>query len=127
VIAPEGRLDANASPALDQAVSALEKGGANAIILNLEGCTYISSSGLRVILIHARRLRQIHGDLKLCCPPPKIARVIEIAGLDAVLRVFPSEVAAAEAFAFDSTQMGCSSTRIGAEVLGSEGSDSRPE
>lgn len=98
VVLPEGRLDALASPALDNAFASLESRGAKQLVLSLRETGYISSSGLRVILIHARRLRQAGGDLKLCCLVDKVARVMQIAGFDAVLDVFDSEYAAVQAF-----------------------------
>ena len=98
VALPEGRLDALASPALDNALVALEAQGARQLVLNLRETGYISSSGLRVILIHARRLRQASGDVKLCCLTGKVARVLQIAGFDTVLSIFPDEDSAAQAF-----------------------------
>jgi anti-anti-sigma factor len=98
VVLPEGRLDAEAAPALDQAISALEALGAQRVIVNLSSCTYISSSGLRALISHARRLRQVGGDLKLCCPSPRVMHVLDIAGLDAVLNISSSEADASGAF-----------------------------
>lgn len=98
VTLPEGRLDAMSSPALDDALSALESRGAKQLVLNLRKTSYISSSCLRVILIHARRLRQAGGDLKLCCLGEKVARVMQIAGFEAVLSIFADENLAAQAF-----------------------------
>ena len=98
MVLPEGRLDALASPALDDALDSLEAQGARQVVLNLRETGYISSSGLRVILIHARRLRQANGGLNLCCLTDKVARVIQIAGFDAVLSIFADEDSAAQAF-----------------------------
>lgn len=98
VVLPEGRLNAEAAPALDAALSGLEALGAQRIIVNLSSCIYISSSGLRAIISHARRLRQLGGDLKLCCPSPRVMHVLDIAGLDAVLEISVSEADASDAF-----------------------------
>jgi anti-sigma B factor antagonist len=98
VVLPEGRLDALASPALENALDSLESKGAKQLVLNLRETSYISSSGLRVILIHLRRLRQAGGDLKLCCLGDKVARVMQIAGFDAVLDIFANEDLAVQAF-----------------------------
>jgi len=98
VVLPDGRLDAQASPALEDALMAVESRGVKRVVLNLRQTSYISSSGLRVILIHARRLRKAGGDLKLCCLGDKVARVMQIAGFDAVLGIFADENLAAQAF-----------------------------
>ncbi len=98
VVLPEGRLDALASPALENALASLESKGTKQLVLNLRETSYISSSGLRAILIHVRRLRQVGGDLKLCCLADKVARVVQIAGFDAVIDIFANEDLAAQAF-----------------------------
>lgn len=98
VVLPTGRLDALASPDLENALSSLVSKGAKQLVLNLRETSYISSSGLRVILIYARRLRRAGGDLKLCCLGDKVARVMQIAGFDAVLDTLDDEDLAAQAF-----------------------------
>lgn len=112
VLLPEGRLDAEAAPALDEAISALEVLGARRIIVNLANCTYISSSGLRAIISHARRLRQAQGDLKLCCPSSRVMHVLDIAGLDAVLCISPSEADASAAFSSEANSTGSESSAV---------------
>ena len=106
VVLPEGRLDADAAPSLDAAISALEALGGQRVIVNLSSCIYISSSGLRAIISHARRLRQAGGDLKLCCPSPRVLHVLDIAGLDAVLSILSSEAAAVAAFSAPASTTG---------------------
>lgn len=98
VLLPEGRLDALGSPLLDRELALLHGQGRKQIVVNLGRTTYISSSGLRVILIHARQLRRAGGDLKLCCMTGKVERVIRIAGFDTVLDSFADEDSAVKAF-----------------------------
>jgi anti-sigma B factor antagonist len=98
IVLPEGRLDALGSPSLEDALNSLESKGAKQLVLNLRETSYISSSGLRVILIHLRRLRKAGGDLRLCCLSDKVTRVMQIAGFDAVLGIFASEDLAVQAF-----------------------------
>ena len=98
VVLPEGRLDAQAAPALESSLSTLEEQGQTQIVLNLAHASYVSSSSLRVILIHTRRLRQAGGDLKLCCLTDKIAEVLRITGLDSLLDIFLDEADAVGAF-----------------------------
>lgn len=62
---------------------------------------YISSSSLRVMILHSRRLRQVGGGLKVCCIPEKVAKVLCVAGLDAFFQIFPDEEAAVQAFSLD--------------------------
>ena len=98
VVIPQVRLDASASPVLERTLAQLEAQGATKIVLNFTGTNYISSSSLRVILVHTRKLRREGGDLKLCCLMDKVARVMQIAGFDAVLGIFADENLAVQAF-----------------------------
>jgi anti-anti-sigma factor len=98
VVSPVGRLDAQAAPALEQKLTTLESQGHMQIVLNFHHALYVSSSTLRIMLIHARRLRQAGGDLKLCCLPDKISKVLQLTGLDRVFATFASETLATEAF-----------------------------
>jgi anti-anti-sigma factor len=79
-------------------LAALESTGKTQLVVNLRETSYISSSGLRVILIHVRRLRQAGGRLKLCCLTDKVAQVMHIAGFDAVLDILVTEDLAVQAF-----------------------------
>jgi anti-sigma B factor antagonist len=98
VVLPQGRLDAQQAPALERSLSTLEERGQTQIVLNLARASYVSSSSLRVILLHMRRLRQAGGDLKLCCLTDKIAEVIRITGLDSLLDILLDEADAVRAF-----------------------------
>jgi len=98
VLAPEGRLDAQAAPELDKELSALEDQGRTQVILDCSRASYVSSSSLRVLLVHTRKQRKAGGDLKLCCLTHKLADVLQITGLHSVFAVFPSEDDAAQAF-----------------------------
>jgi anti-anti-sigma factor len=98
VVSPVGRLDAQAAPALDHELTILESQGRTQIVLNFQQARYVSSSSLRVMLIHARKLRQAGGDLKLCCLTHKISQVLQITGLDTVFDIYTSENLATQAF-----------------------------
>jgi anti-anti-sigma factor len=98
VVSPVGRLDAQAAPTLEHQLTILESQGHTRIVLDFHQARYVSSSSLRVMLIHARKLRQAGGDLKLCCLTDKISQVLQITGLDTVFDIFSSESLAAQAF-----------------------------
>lgn len=101
VVIPEGRLDATVAPELEQALSALERQAVSQIVLSFCRTHYISSSSLRIMLVHWRRLRQAGGGLKVCCIPEKIAKVLNIAGFDTVFPGYPDEEFAAQAFSLE--------------------------
>jgi anti-sigma B factor antagonist len=98
VLLPEGRLDARAAPDLEQALAGLEAQNLKQIVVDLSQSRYISSSCLRLLLVHLRKLKQAGGDLKLCSLPDKVAKVLRIAGLDALFEIYPTVEQAARSF-----------------------------
>ena len=72
-VIPEGRLDASAAPEPEQVLAGLEGQGVTRVVLNFCLTHYISSSSLRVMILHSRRLRQA-GGLKVCCVPVRPRR-----------------------------------------------------
>jgi anti-anti-sigma factor len=98
VLVPEGRLDAQAAPSVDRQLSTLERQEQTQVIVDCSRVRYISSSGLRVLLVHSRSQKKAGGDLKLCCLTDKVADVLRITGLNSVLALYDSEEDAARAF-----------------------------
>lgn len=88
VVAAVGELDfagaAKLHPILLDAVAF------SATVLDLRACTFCDSSGLRTILEAARQAEQRGGSFCLAGVGPSVARVLELAGVDAFLRVFPN-------------------------------------
>lgn len=103
ILLPHGRLDAKAAPALARELDALEERGLTQVVINFCQASYISSSYLRVLLTHVRKLRRAGGDLKLCCLTDKIAQVMRMTGLDTIFDSFPSEKPAVQAFPVPAT------------------------
>jgi anti-anti-sigma factor len=84
---PEGRLDALTAPDLDARLRALPDGARRIIAIDLSKVTYVSSSGLRVLLIAHRRQQQGGGRLLVRHPAPKVWQVIQLCGFDQILDV----------------------------------------
>jgi anti-anti-sigma factor len=84
-IKPLGRLDANSSNDLDQALMTLPENGQD-VIIDLSGCHYLSSAGIRILLKAKKKLQSGHNELFLTGVVPEVFHVLEIAGLRRVLR-----------------------------------------
>jgi anti-anti-sigma factor len=100
VLALSGRLDSNTSPELDSVLKQMAGSGSIQIILNFADIEYVSSSGLRTMLIWLRRLRKLQGDLKIACLRPRIQEVFFLAGFNRIFVLYDSEEAALESFSF---------------------------
>jgi anti-sigma B factor antagonist len=80
----DGRLDANFSLQLEDEIDRLLEQKTKSIILDLSGVTYLSSSGLRVLLSINKQTEGI-GGLVLLNPGDVVKRIIEVAELDDLL------------------------------------------
>ncbi len=90
-LALEGRVDALYAPELDEQLSALHKAGARDIIIDLQDVSYMSSSGLRILLLAHRRQRAEGGQIVLANTPERVLRILRMAGFDQLFEFEPSE------------------------------------
>ncbi|MBN8510567.1 MAG: STAS domain-containing protein [Burkholderiales bacterium] len=97
VAAPGGRIDhrsaaeleASLAPLLDAAIA--RRG---ALVLDFAEVEYISSVGLRVLMLAARRMREAQAPLALAALQTVVAEIFTISRFDKVLAVHPSVDAA---------------------------------
>ena len=80
VVAPVGRIDSATSEALEQALTTALERGERQLVVDFEGVGYISSVGLRVLLVVAKRMREGHGTLVLCALGDAVRQVFDLAG-----------------------------------------------
>jgi len=98
VLAFEGRLDTQTSPDAQQQLTRLIEEGATKILVNLEKVDYISSAGLRVLLVVAKQLKATDGELRICSLNEVVKEVFDISGFDMILPISASESEALEGF-----------------------------
>ncbi len=84
-----GRLDARSAPDFERDVLAAADGleGERGVLLDLSGLEYISSAGLRSILLLAKRLSGSGGRVALCGMTGVVEEVFNISGFDSFLPV----------------------------------------
>ena len=89
VVRPEGRIDTNTSDELDRALAGRVDGGARRLVVDMSGTDYISSAGLRVLLLAAKRLKGVSGLLVLGGMNPSVRQIFELAGFVAIFAIEP--------------------------------------
>ena len=95
----EGRIDgANAREFQDSLEAAIDPAD-QAVILDLENLSYISSAGLRVILLAAKTLRKQNATLSVCSLSDPIRQVFEISGFDKIIPIHDTQAEAVKAAA----------------------------
>ena len=85
VLMVAGRLDATTAPQLDKTIEEVVN-GINSLILDLEGLEYISSAGLRVILIAQKKMQQI-GSMTVKNVREEIMDIFEMTGFADILTI----------------------------------------
>ena len=89
VLKPEGRIDGSNSTDFEAAVMEHIDGGNDAILLDFAGVSYISSAGLRAVLVLAKKLNQAKGRFALCSMHPSVQSVFEVSGFAQIIKVQP--------------------------------------
>lgn len=82
-----GRLDSSTSPEFEKRLLDRIDSGERRLVLEFAGLDYVSSAGLRILLMAAKRLRQATGTLVLCGLKPPIREVLEVSGFLPILNV----------------------------------------
>lgn len=98
VIRPEGSLDTKSAAAAQEYLDRIVDGGAAKIVLSLEKVDFVSSAGLRVLLLTAKKLRTRNGGLRVCGLNESVAEIFAVSGLSTLLKVFPTESRAVAEF-----------------------------
>lgn len=82
-----GRLDSSASGAVMDRLNEIVNAGASRLIVNLKQVTYISSAGLRSILVAAKLVKSSNGELRLCQPNDLVRKILVESGFANLIRI----------------------------------------
>ena len=84
VIKVSGRLDSNTFDVLGQKMNSIDD---MKIIMDFSELDYISSAGLRIILMNAKKMKKTGGHFRLCCMKEFIKEIFDIAGFSRILNI----------------------------------------
>lgn len=86
VISIEGRVDTNTSPQLQEAIlKGFQK--VNKLVLDFGKCEYVSSAGLRALLIGQKTANSKKGSMKLIHVPDILMSVLKVSGFIKLLTI----------------------------------------
>lgn len=95
-VALNGRLDATTSKSVEERILKRIEEGQRRLVIDLEHLDYISSVGLRVLLLTTKRLKGGSGSVVVCSPQPSIRQVFDIAGFQALFLIFETRAEAVQ-------------------------------
>ena len=93
-----GNLDTNTSPAAESEVSRLLDEGSNKILFTFGELNFISSSGLRILLATAKKLKMSDGKMVVCNLNDVVQEVFDISGFASILNLAANEEEALASF-----------------------------
>jgi anti-anti-sigma factor len=80
-----GRIDATWAEHLSTTIEKAVRGGAHRVVLNFEGVEYISSLGIRVLLVQYKLLMSVKGSLVITHPNEFCRNVLTTVGLSDIM------------------------------------------
>lgn len=86
-LALKGRLDGTSSQGFEARILQHVDAGDTRLIIDMTDLDYISSVGLRVFILAAKRLKPVNGRIVFCALKPPIKHVFEIAGFSTIFKV----------------------------------------
>lgn len=96
VVTISGRLDAVTAPAYEKSIRELIDGGNSNFVIDFEQLDYISSAGLRALLLMAKLLKEKGGQVCFASVKGNVRSVFDMSGFTGLFR---TENSVAEALA----------------------------
>jgi anti-anti-sigma factor len=97
IICPSGRIDTSTAKAFEEGVMKIIP-NSQLIVISFSSIDYISSAGLRVILMAGKKMASMKGQLALSDMPEKIHEVFKMSGFDKILKIYPTLAEAKASF-----------------------------
>jgi anti-anti-sigma factor len=97
-MAINGRVDAVTAPSLNEQVHGQIVKGSRYVLLDLSQVTFLSSSGLRALLLIRKELMTLGGELRLAALQPQVHEVFTLTGFTQVFAIHATVEEARSAF-----------------------------
>lgn len=98
LIEVSGRIDSSNANEFGEALNGEIDAGRNQLVLDLSQVEYMSSAGLREMVTALKKVKRGSGDLRLAAPSERVEEVLELAGLDSIFQIYPTQVEAVGSF-----------------------------
>ena len=98
VIGINGRLDTTNYSVLEKKLMELIDTGQVRLLINLSQMDYVSSSGLRILLMALKRITAAKGKFALCSLQENIKEIFEISGFTNIFEIYDVEEAGLKSF-----------------------------
>jgi len=89
VVAVSGRVDTSTAPELS---AALQLDGVKDLVIDLSGVPYMSSAGLRCLLVAQKSMIASGGEMRLSGVQPVVMEVLDLTGFSSIFTIAQASV-----------------------------------
>lgn len=89
-IAVQGEIDLASADELAQAIDEVFSAGSNNLVVDLNGSSFMDSTGLKTLVMADRRFSDDGRDFAIAVNGGPISRLIDLSGVDSSMRVVPT-------------------------------------
>lgn len=90
IVKPIGRLDSSNSSDFEKIVDERITAGSKNVLLDMSELAYVSSAGLRAVLIIGKKIRSENGKLLMSGMQSSVREIFEISGFLSIFELFES-------------------------------------
>ena len=90
ILVLSGKLDATTAKTFEDRILGVINSGTQRLVVDLSQLDYVSSSGLRVFILAAKRLQTVDGKIVLCSMKDHVRQVFDLAGFSSILSIYGS-------------------------------------
>lgn len=98
ILSLDGRLDFAAAPHLTQTIAAQMAAGYVRLVVDLKKVDFLTSAGIKAMIQGLQLTRRQGGDMRLANAQTQVRQVLNLAGVDAVIKVYPDVVGATASY-----------------------------
>ena len=99
LITVKGRVDSNTAPELGKIISKSTDAGDFRLVIDLSGVDFISSAGLRVLMLAQKTCKRYNrGEIKLAKVPAKIKSALDLVGFTILFNFYDDPISAVGSF-----------------------------
>ncbi|HRQ36989.1 MAG TPA: STAS domain-containing protein [Chloroflexota bacterium] len=98
ILSVNGRLDAATGPAFSQTIQEQIGAGYFRLVADLKKVDFMSSAGIKALVLAAQQARRQGGDLRIANARAHVKHILNLAGVDTIIKVYPNVVAATASY-----------------------------
>lgn len=88
VVALGGQIDSTASQEFEEKILEILDRGVSTLTVDFQNVKFISSAGLRVLLLAAKKVKPLGGQVVLCSMAKDVREVFDISGFSSIFSIY---------------------------------------